>query len=352
MGIIGLPPYGNLPTPEDEEKEEEAKEDGPSRPWSAVYRDALLDHLSIEKVPDPIPLITGMLYTNSIAWLAGKSGHGKSFVALDMCGCIGTGQPWQDRGTSQGVVLYVVAEGATGMKKRKRAWEESYGRDMTGVYWLPMAPQSADKAQWIGLTDVARELKPALIVLDTQARLTVGMEENSSKDMGVFVEQAERLRQATGACVLIVHHQGRVGTNMRGSTAMEGASVSTIQVVRDGTLVTLSNEKQKEEEEFVQFTLKLTPMGKSMILTLQGEGVRSSIDSAIPTATKWWETFRADKVSAAMLEKAEVATKPTLHRHITVLVEAGYADKIPTNVTETRFVYSLTGDPSNLSHAR
>jgi len=330
--------------------EEPPEENVKSLPWSAIYRNALVDHIGLQEIPEPVPLITGMLYTDSIAWIAGKSGDGKSFITLDMAGCVGTGTPWQDHSVMQGLVLYVVAEGASGMKQRVRAWEESYGRPMTGVRWLPLAPQTAHPAQWIGLTDLAREMRPALVVLDTQARITVGLEENAAKDMGEFVDQLEKLRQVTGACVLIVHHQGRVGGHMRGSTAMEGAATTTIQVVKDGPLITLANEKQKDAAPFDPFTLKLTPLGKSAVLTLQSEGLRSSLEAALPTAAKWWGSFRGDKVSASALEKAEVAPKSTLHRHITMLVENGVAVKEPANASETRFMYRLLNDPAETSH--
>jgi hypothetical protein len=94
-------------------------------------------------------------------------------------------------------VLYLVAEGVRGTKKRVRAWEKSMGREMTGVLFLPIAVQSKNGAQWDAFVELVRELKPALIVIDTQARVTVGVEENSNTEMGEFVDRAERLRMAS-----------------------------------------------------------------------------------------------------------------------------------------------------------
>lgn len=89
------------------------------------------------------------------------------------------------------------------------------------------------------------ELQPTLILLDTQARITVGMEENAAKDMGEFVDKLERLRRASGACVLIVHHMGRNGEHMRGSTALEGAATTILQASKEDNEITVSCEKQR-----------------------------------------------------------------------------------------------------------
>src|SRR5438034_1345408 len=69
-----------------------------------------------------------------------------------------------------------------------------------------------------------------LVGVDTLARCFVGGEENSAKDMGLFVAGLDRLRAATGAAVLVVHHTGRESGRERGSTALSGA-VDTLMVI-------------------------------------------------------------------------------------------------------------------------
>lgn len=292
-----------------------------SLPFAAIYRNALVDSAGLDSIPEPVALITETLYTDSTAWIVGKPGHGKSFVALDIAGCIGTGQAWQDRGVEQGLVLYVAAEGVSGMKRRVRAWEQSYGRTMTGVSWLPMAVQAGKHAEWRGLRELATEMQPAMIVLDTQARVTVGMEENAAKDMGEFIDALEKLRQATGACVLVVHHQGRSGDHMRGSTAMDGAATTVIRVEKDEDVITVKNPKQKDVDEFEDIELKLTPCGPSAVLTLSDGKTAGSTTAAHKTAQRWYELFQTDKVTATKLIDAELTTKATFYRHVRVLMD-------------------------------
>jgi hypothetical protein len=76
----------------------------------------------------------------------------------------------------------------------------------------------------------------------------------------------DRLRRVSGATVLIIHHMGRNGEHMRGSTALEGAADTIIQVTKDDELVAVSCEKQKEDREFDDIPFKLVPVGDSVVI--------------------------------------------------------------------------------------
>lgn len=199
--------------------------------------------------PKPRPLINGVLDVNTCAWLIGKSGSYKSFVALDWAGHVARGKPWMGRAVRRGPVVYLVAEGAEGMTLRLDAWEKLHG-PMENVRFLPRPVQASDVQAWVTLCRACALLAPALIVLDTQARVTVGMEENSNTDMGLFIERVEWLRRITGACVLVVHHIGRSGTDARGASAIDGAQGSELRLERTGDLkATIWMDKQKDMDD-------------------------------------------------------------------------------------------------------
>lgn len=287
-------------------------------------RAALLDTDGLDTVQEPQPLVDGILYRNSIGYIIGSPGHGKTFVSLDIAGCVGTGQVWQTYRVTQGPVLYLVAEGMTGVKQRVRAWEAAMGHKMTGVQFLPVAIQAAT-ADWKSFIDLVTELAPTLIVIDTQARVTVGLEENSAKDMGQFVHRVEQLRIASGACVLIVHHQGRQGDHMRGSTAMEGAADTIVKVTKDDQVLTVACQKQKNAPEFDQFQLRLTPFQDSAVVSLMdGFQVDLQRQPAVRAMLRlWWERHETTPVSPTRLIESEVCAKPTFYRVINTLVKQG-----------------------------
>ena len=210
----------------------------------------IISTADLANLPQPVPVVEGWLFKDSLAWIWGPSGSGKSFVAVDLAMHVGTGLAWHGHTVDKGRVLYMIAEGASGMAKRTDAWYEANGVAETDVMWLPTAvnmyqPDSAD-----ALTQVVAQLQPSLIIIDTLARASVGAEENSAKDAGVLIDNMDRLRIASGgACVMMVHHSGKEATlGGRGSSAFKGAMESELQVEGGLTNLILKNTKQKNIE--------------------------------------------------------------------------------------------------------
>lgn len=224
--------------------------------------DALADR------PAPIPLVYGLLDLDSLAWMIGEPGSFKSFVALDLAAHVAQGRPWQGHRTRQVPVLYLAAEGAAGMTLRTRAWRIERGV-MAGVDFLPLPIQVSKIDDWLALIALATKRSYGLIVLDTQARITVGLDENTAKDSGVFIAAGGALKDATKACVLTVHHTGRDGKNARGSSAIDGAQDTELKLSRatprSSMQVIMREDKQKdmaEDEAGLKLKLKIVNMGK------------------------------------------------------------------------------------------
>lgn len=218
-----------------------------------ALEEELLDSAALDDLEPLEPVIADVLYKDSLARVYGASGTFKSFMTLDFAGCVGSGMAWHGQEVTQGPVIYLVAEGIKGIRKRVRAWEQHHKRKMTGVYFLPRPVQALDP-EWQVLVELCRRRKPALVVIDTQARVTVGIEENSNTEMGRVVDRMEQLRGASEACVLLVHHTGHDGDRGRGATAVKGALQTELGVERTGkglldTQIKLKTGKQKDDEE-------------------------------------------------------------------------------------------------------
>lgn len=227
-------------------------------------RGMLLSARQLDDIPEAEPVVDGWLTLDTVARISGAPGSGKTFVTLDIAGCVGAGIEWQGHATRAGHVVVLVAEGARGIRKRRDAWEKHYGRDMEGVTFLPV-PVQTNGPEWAAFVQVVAELRPALVVLDTQARITVGVKENDASDMGVFIDAVERLRQATGACVLLVHHTaGADSERARGSTTVNGAAHTELIVKRTGAReLTVRSSKQKDEGdgEDLKLTMSVVDLG-------------------------------------------------------------------------------------------
>ncbi|MFE9845820.1 AAA family ATPase [Streptomyces goshikiensis] len=229
----------------------------------------LLDASSLDNMPTLEPLVGDLFHLDTLARIIGPSGHMKSFVVIDIAAHVGTGIDWHGHRVQQGTVVYLVAEGARGIRKRVRAWEKHHGVKMDNVLFLPRPVQTRGP-EWDTFIEAMRRLKPALIVIDTQARVSVGVEENSNTELGLVVERMDDLRRATEACVLVIHHTGHIGEHGRGASAAKGALQSEMHVSKKGEnagnmIVTMKVGKQKDDEEGadLQFGLK--------VITLDGE---------------------------------------------------------------------------------
>ena len=234
------------------------------QPWEKLLARAK-SSAQLRTEPPLTPLIKGMLDQDATFRITGPSGAGKTFVTLDMAACLATDQPWHGKTThaQDRPVVYVVAEGAAGFKRRLWAWEQENngGAPIPAerLYVFDFAIQIKDQAGWEVFRQALQHLNPCLVVLDTQARVTVGMEENSATDMGIAVARIDLIRQENpGACVGTVHHTGHSGERGRGSTAVLGSVNTEIMISKDDKgQITISNEKQKDDAEFDDIVVSL-----------------------------------------------------------------------------------------------
>lgn len=309
-----------------------------------ILRGQLLNTKTLGSRPKAVPLVPGAFFRDKLGWMYGAPKSFKSFLALDLAGCVANGLPWQGFPAGQpGKVLYLVAEGASGIEDRVRAWEEHNGLDMADVEFLPVAIQANSPEQWKAFVALAIEIGPALVVVDTQARVTSGMEENSATEMGEFVRRLDQLRVATGALVLTVHHSGRNGEHMRGSIAIDGAADTVLRIVRDEDRCTVTCVYQKDAEEFEPFLTRVTKVADSLALRRDTDAIMTAGGRPLPSFLKdWWKNHETDLVAPSLLYRTGVVTESTFHEHAKDLVRRGVLVKDET----TRYpTYRLVSPP-------
>jgi hypothetical protein len=200
------------------------------------------------------PLIDGLLDQEAMTVLYGESNTGKSFVALDMAYHIATGRDWAGRRVARMGVVYVAAEGGKGTRKRVRALRLRFGKANVPMAFL-MVPvdllhADADTGPLIErirqfAANLPQPLKVGLIVIDTLSRALAGGEENRSADMGALVANLDRIRQAIGAHILVVHHAGKdPAKGARGHSLLRAATDTELEITNWQLAVT----KQRDLE--------------------------------------------------------------------------------------------------------
>ncbi len=202
--------------------------------------------------PDPDFLINQILVSGTVALFTAKEESYKSFLATDMALCVATGKPYHGFIINRpGPVVYIAAEGASGLKRRVQAWMQDRDESVAAERFLVLDEplQIATPTERAAFIAHVSEMKPALIIFDTLRRCSVGLDENSAADMGVFTDALGEIAAKTGACVLAIHHNNKTG-EYSGSTALAGNVDTRLTCKRhtDG-LVTLTIEKQKDFEK-------------------------------------------------------------------------------------------------------
>jgi hypothetical protein len=161
-------------------------------------------------------------------------------------------------------VLYVAAEGGSGIKRRIQAWEKEHGRSVLDLLVFPEPIQSRSD-DWAKLVAFAAKKRPVLVILDTQARVSLGYEENSASEMGQFVNTLDILRRACDAHVTTVHHHGKAGRESggRGSSAVYAAldSEITVEKIEDVVSVNSTKVKDSSDEMLLQFRSRVVTLG-------------------------------------------------------------------------------------------
>ncbi|MEU6616708.1 AAA family ATPase [Streptomyces parvus] len=223
----------------------------------AAIRSKFITLDELLEMEDPEWLIDGVLTLDTLARINGDSGIGKSFVVLDMAAHIALGLEWHGHEVKQGTVIHLIAEGARGHKKRVQAWMKHHEKRLDDHYVMyPEAVQVAEDEAWSAFAEECIARKPMLIILDTQARVTLGINEDGNTDMGPIAEKLENLRKATQACVLLVHHTGHGMERGRGASAMTAVMNSEFLLKRkkDERVITLINTKEKDEADGGEIT--------------------------------------------------------------------------------------------------
>lgn len=267
----------------DRREAEEAEISGHLAPDAELFRDLKLKpNVKEAHEYEPVmrtPVVQNLFYRNSLTWVAGQSGTFKSFVTADLAFRYGAGDmDYHGKRMTTGRALLVIAEGAAGYADRKTAWEKHHGREVKNVSIYPAPLQLGDTLKEMpALRSYLAEEDEAgrpfgLIVFDTQAMCTVGIDENSS-EMNQITSVLHRLREVSGACILVVHHFGKdPRSGMRGSS-MIYAAADTVAILKresDEDTVTLSTAqtdggKQKDgitEKDLLEFEMKAHPVGE------------------------------------------------------------------------------------------
>jgi hypothetical protein len=346
LAVAGDDPYADVP-PIGDDPDEHGAEDRRRIP----LRDRLLTMSGLADLEPPTPLLDGLLYRDTLAQLAATAGSYKTFLAIAMSCSIALGENFEGhRVPAAEKVVYVAAEGASGLRARILGWCELSGHDPTRLddqlFVLPCPIQLNDIVDVSEACELAHDVGAGLIVLDTRAKCTLGLEENSATEQGKAIAAAERIQAAAGCTVFAIHHAGRNGSNPRGSTAWDGGVWTDLRMEGSDLVAKVKCEKHKDapsgcEHQFrmVHHTVSedLMPgVGETARRTLvtvsfDGETGGLSLTGSVRLVWNAIETAptRAGLSTSALVELSEVS-RATVFRCVKTLQDKGFIRNVGT----------------------
>lgn len=258
----------------------------------------LLGIEELAKLTPPEALIEGLLYRSTLAQLSGAPGAYKTFLAIGMCASLVVGQNFEGRRVpGPEAVIYVAAEGVAGLQTRVAAWCELTSvepAELAGRFHvLPHPTRLGHQGDTDWMVRAVEQTSAGLVVLDTRARMTLGLDENSATEQGLAIASCDAIIERTGAAVLVVHHAGRNGGAGRGSTAWDGAVWSDLRVTdaTEGTerAAQVFVAKHKDAEDGGVHRFRLVPhtvseeimpgqshLQRSTLVAVAGDGLRQN----------------------------------------------------------------------------
>ncbi len=215
-------------------------------------------------LPPQTWLVKGVIPQTGMGIVYGDSGSGKTFITIDLALSIARGLTWQScRVKYPTGVLYVSAEGGGAMSSRLRAYAKHHDTDLSalpfGVVTVGLNLRGGDDRKVIdGCYEMrSRGVPIGLIVLDTLNRTMGGGDENSSQDMGAYLDAVARVVEKTGAFVLVVHHSGKdAKKGARGHSSLRAAVDTELEVKAEGATQILKVTKSRDGLTGIEYLYK------------------------------------------------------------------------------------------------
>lgn len=251
-----------------------------------------------DELKPPVWLLKGFIEQGTLNLLFGEPGSFKSLFILDWAFCMAAGLNWCGLRTKQVDVVILCGEGFSGQQRRLRALEIKYGmKAPAGLYIseIPAQMLDAGNVEWIAETIKENCPNVKLIAIDTLHRNMSG-DENSSQDIGAFINNIDMYFKPLGAATLVCHHSGHGQKDRsRGSSSIRGSMDGEFSTTKSGGGVALTCHKSKDFESLkpMQFKLEVTELDgwldedgeplTSVYLQHQGDVIASDNKSKLTT---------------------------------------------------------------------
>jgi len=163
----------------------------------------------IRNEPPANDLINDLLPDSSQAYMliCGRSGIGKTFIALNILFCLATGTPWLSHKVEQCRVAYFSMEGAKRkIGERFETISKSFDKEALGrIYWEHSMPITLNTDGVNELTRILTIPHLKVAVIDPMSPLVPG-DYTSPKDASLFLKNLSKVQNDSSTRLILLHH--------------------------------------------------------------------------------------------------------------------------------------------------
>ena len=238
-------------------------------------------------IKEPEWLIDKILERETVGSIFGSPKSGKSLISLSMMMAIANGSEWFGHDVKQTPVVLFCGEGERSMHKRILAWakfQEAKVRD--NPFRMSNRPaRILDDEDFELIMQTLKKTHDELgdigcVCIDTLQRNWGGGDENSSSNMGKFIQRVDEIKYEFRCNVTLVHHTGHVGggNRARGSSVLPSSVDFEFKVDRKNGLendpkmyTTITQTLNKEGADLAPMNFEVVEVSH-----LQGYAAQSS----------------------------------------------------------------------------
>lgn len=289
----------------------------------------------------PAFVVADLVAADGLTMLGGRKKLGKSRLCLQLAIAVASGAPFLGRPTLQGPVLYLCLE--DGLARIKHRLGQAGAPADLSITYLP-AFRPLDEGGLTDLADWLDRLAPRLCIIDTLTAARSGrVRENESGDIADILNGLRRLAQDARTALLLAHHHGKhsygdAGDDLRGSSAIAGASDINLGFYKSEAGYTLLSEGRDIEGAELRLEFDMVAWAWRLVGDAR-QLARSEADGDARAALRTLTEADASTVGREM-GKSRIAAQTALRR----LVADGQATKRTAKDKKgSRVMYSLAG---------
>lgn len=301
---------------------------------------SLLHASELKNLPKVSWIIPKQIQAYGLNVIYGMSGLGKSFLALNYALQVSQTNP----------VIYMAGEGVYGYENRIKAWEIHNKKNRANLYICTGAVSLLDEDDFQTFLQQSEPIKPVMVIVDTLSRSMAGADENSTRDMGLFIRACDQIKNHLGCAVVLVHHvSNKSATNTeRGSSALRGAADVMIRVSGVGDDIAVEFSKVKDESPLPEAFYRLVKVNwmegdsenASLVFVESERVIQTQEDPLTNNQQKILrvlsEVFQMGATVADVAMETGIP-RPSVHRTMNDLRELTFVSQ-----TQTALPYSIT----------